>query len=370
MAQQKADQGQQAELDQMEAAAERMGTVARIGAEAEAEALREGGQAVGRGMNETARATQRTLDTGGQAVRRGIEDVGQGAQHLAEASADQFARMGEVMADVARDAAENARMMVTFSNFANEGVRGMQEAASNMLQRVVQTNVRAMQELVQQASFGEAASMQQRFIREYLQTMVQGSAELVRAAQELANEAVRPLEEQARASADRRQRRQQDQRQEQQGRRIAEVMSRDVRTVKPDDTVQRAAQLMGSEDTGVLPVAEDGRVVGMITDRDIAIRLAGTAKDPGKTRVRDVMSQEVQYCLEDEEVERIAGIMADQQIRRLPVMDRRQNLVGIVSIGDLAERESAEMAGDVVAGVSRHTRQHAQRVGRAPARRK
>ena len=358
MAQQKVDQGQQAELDPMEAAAERMGAAARIGVEAEADALRESGQPIGRGMQEAGRATQRTMDTGGQAVRRGLEEVGQGAQSLAEASADQFARMGEMMADAARDAAENARMMVTFSNFANDGVRGMQEAASNMLQRVVQTNVRAMQELVQQASLGEAASRQQRFIREYLQTMVQGSAEMVRAAQELANEAVRPLEEQARAGAERSRRRQ---RQPQHGRTVSEVMSRDVAIVRPDDTVQRAAQLMGSEDTGVLPVADEGRVIGMITDRDIAVRLAGGAKDPAKTRVRDVMSQEVQYCLEDEEVERVAEIMADQQVRRLPVMDRRQNLVGIVSIGDLAERQSSDMAGNVVAGVSRHTGQHAQR---------
>lgn len=361
MALQKSEQATQAELDQMEAAAERMGAAARTGAEAEAGALRETGQTVGRTMQETARATQRGIDTGGQVVRRGIEDVGQSAQSLAEASADQFTRMGEMMADAARDAAESAHMMVTFSNFTNEGLRGMQEATSHLLQRVVQTNVRAMQELAQQTSFSEVASRQQHFIREYLQTMVQGSAELVRAAQELANEAVRPLEQQARAEEERRNRRRQPP-QQQQSRKIADVMSRDVRTVKPDDTVQRAAQLMGSEDTGVLPVAEDGRVLGMITDRDIAVRLAGTAKDPGKTRVRDVMSQEVQYCLEDEDVQHIAEIMGGQQLRRLPVMDRRQNLVGIVSIGDLAERESSEMAGEVVAGVSRQTGQHTQRV--------
>ncbi|WP_448189214.1 CBS domain-containing protein [Azospirillum sp. sgz301742] len=362
MAQQKSDQGQQAELDQMEAAAERMGNAARTGAEAEADALRESGQTIGRSMQETARATQRGIDASGQAVRRGIEDVGQSAQTLAEASADQFTRMGEMMADAARDAAESAHMMVTFSNFTNEGLRGMQEATSNLLQRVVQTNVRAMQEMVQHNSFGELASRQQRFIREYLQTMVQGSAELVRAAQELANEAVRPLEQQARAEEERRQRRRQPHLQ--QGKRIADVMSREVRTVRPDDTVQRAAQLMGSEDTGALPVAEDGRVLGMVTDRDIAIRLASTAKDPAKTRVRDVMSQEVQYCLDDEDVQHIAEIMADQQLRRLPVMDRHQNLVGIVSIGDLAERESSEMAGEALAGVARHTGQHAQHANR------
>ena len=365
---QKTDQTADAGIEQMEAAGTRMSSAAQAGAQAEADALREGAQYIGRSVQEGARATQRSMEVAGQTARSGLEGLGEGAQNLAEAGADQFERMGEMMADMARDAAESARMMVTFSTFTNEGVRGMQEATSSLLQRVVQTNVRAMQDLVQQANFGGVTSFQQRFIREYLQTMVQGSAELVRAAQQLADEAVRPLEEERdrlNGNGQNRQRRRQSK-----GPTIADVMSRDVRTVRPDETVQKAAQSMVGEDTGILPVVEDGRVVGMLTDRDIAVRLAATAKDPAKTRVRDVMTQEVQYCLEDEEIEHVAEIMADQQLHRLPVMDRRHQLVGIVSIGDLAERQSPELAGHALAGISRHTDQHSQRVQSRPRSRR
>ncbi|WP_448205840.1 CBS domain-containing protein [Azospirillum sp. sgz302134] len=357
MAQQRPDDMPGGEAESAASLAKRMSEATRSGTQTEAEALRDGGQVIGRTLQESAQAAQRSMEAGGQTARRSLESVGQGAQHLAEAGADQFERLGDMMADTLRDAAESARLMVSFSTFTNEGLRGMQQAASSLLERIVQTNIRAMQELVQQANMGGMASWQQRFIREYLQAMTQGSAEMVRAAQQLANEAVRPLE-QAQASEAERGRRRRPQR----APRIGEVMTREVRKVRPDATVQEAAQLMSRENTGVLPVADNGRVLGVITDRDIAIRLVGGAKDPAKTRVRDIMSDEVEYCYEDEEIEHVAELMAEQQLRRLPVMDRRQHLVGIVSIGDLAERQSPETAGQTLAGIARDTGQHSQRL--------
>ncbi|HYG89876.1 MAG TPA: CBS domain-containing protein [Azospirillum sp.] len=361
---QSTEKSQQSETEPLEAAAQRVSSAARAGTQADAEALREGGQYLGRSLQEGARAAQQGIEVSAQTTRRGIEAVGQGAQNLVETSADQFQQMGDMMANAARDASDSARMLATFASFTNDGIRGMQQATSGLLERMVQINVNAMQEMLRQANVGAMTAFQQRFARDYLEAMAQGSAELLRAAQQLATEAVRPIEEHARAR-----REAQGEREQQQGGTIGDVMSRKVRTVKPDDTVQQAAKLMSDEDTGVLPVAEDSRVIGMLTDRDIAIRLVGASRDPAKSRVRDVMSQDVLYCYEDEDIDHIAGIMADQQLHRLPVMDRRQNLVGIVSVGDLADRQSPEMAGQALAGISRSSRQHSQRA-QSPRQRK
>ncbi len=112
-------------------------------------------------------------------------------------------------------------------------------------------------------------------------------------------------------------------------------MHRDVRIASPEDTVQQAARLMREEDTGVLPVGEGDRLVGMVTDRDVAVRLAAEGRDPARTKVREVMTPEVRYVFEDEDLGHVADNMAEQQIRRLPVMNRNKRLVGVVSLIDL-----------------------------------
>ncbi|MFC7539413.1 CBS domain-containing protein [Siccirubricoccus deserti] len=130
-------------------------------------------------------------------------------------------------------------------------------------------------------------------------------------------------------------------------------MSTDVKVVGPEETVQQAARLMTAEDAGVLPVREGDRLVGMLTDRDLAVRLAAEGKDPTRTRVREMMSPEVRYVYEDEPLDHVADNMAEQRLRRLPVMNRQKRLVGIVSLGDIAGGEHGpEHAGRAVAGVS------------------
>ena len=119
---------------------------------------------------------------------------------------------------------------------------------------------------------------------------------------------------------------------------IRDVMTRNAQLIDPDDTIQHAAKLMGECDCGVLPVADGDRLVGMITDRDLAIRILAEGKAP-HAKVRDAMTAEVKYCFEDEDTEHVAKNMADIQVRRLPVMDRNKRLVGIVSLGDLARKE-------------------------------
>jgi CBS domain-containing protein len=132
---------------------------------------------------------------------------------------------------------------------------------------------------------------------------------------------------------------------------VNEAMTRDVTVTSPSQSICDAARLMAECDAGALPVAENDRLVGVITDRDIAIRAVAQNLSPD-TPVRKVMSKEVLYCFEDENIEDVAENMGEQQVRRLPVLNRDKRLVGIVSLGDLALKK-AKTAGEAVAAISR-----------------
>jgi CBS domain-containing protein len=136
-------------------------------------------------------------------------------------------------------------------------------------------------------------------------------------------------------------------------------MSRDVRLANPGQSIRDVAKIMAEIDAGAMPVQENDRLVGMITDRDIAIRAVALGKGPD-TPVRDVMSDEqVLYCYEDEELDHVAKNMGDQRVRRLPVVNREKRLVGIVSLGDVATTEK-RAATKAVSGVSQHGGPHSQ----------
>ena len=132
---------------------------------------------------------------------------------------------------------------------------------------------------------------------------------------------------------------------------VSEVMTRQVVVASPDDTVQQAAGRMAELDTGVLPVGENDRLVGMVTDRDIAIRAVAQGKGPD-AKVRDVMTPEVRYCFEDESLDDVVRNMGDNKVRRLPVMSRDKRLVGIVSLGDVALYGDSAQADAAVSAVS------------------
>jgi CBS domain-containing protein len=140
---------------------------------------------------------------------------------------------------------------------------------------------------------------------------------------------------------------------------VKEAMSRDVKTVGPDQALQEAARIMLDIDAGALPVGENDRLVGMITDRDIAVRGVAAGKAP-TARVREVMSQDVKYCFEDEDTAHIARNMAEQQIRRLPVVDRDKRLVGIVALADLATSAKTGQATAALSGISQAGGAHSQ----------
>ncbi len=117
---------------------------------------------------------------------------------------------------------------------------------------------------------------------------------------------------------------------------ISSIMTRNVRVVAPDRTIQEAARLMDEMNVGSLPVCDGRRLRGMVTDRDITVRATAAGLPPDTTRVRDVMSDHVWWCFDDDDVDHIVQLMSDHQIRRLPVVDRDKHLVGIVALGDLA----------------------------------
>ena len=116
---------------------------------------------------------------------------------------------------------------------------------------------------------------------------------------------------------------------------IRDVMSLDVEMLRPNDTLQTAAQLMADLDAAVLPVGEDDRLIGMITDRDIAMRIGAEGRDPQQLTVRQAMSSDVLYCFEDESVEDVSDKMGGWWVRRMPVVNRDKCLIGTVSLGAL-----------------------------------
>lgn len=141
---------------------------------------------------------------------------------------------------------------------------------------------------------------------------------------------------------------------------VSELMTSNVETVKPDQPIREAAQFMLREDAGAMPVCDGERLVGMVTDRDIAVRAVAEGRGPD-TPVREVMTREALFCWEDDEVEDIAVKMSEAQVRRFPVVSRdNRRLVGIVSLGDLSRSEHDEAAQVALEGVTEPGGEHNQ----------
>lgn len=139
---------------------------------------------------------------------------------------------------------------------------------------------------------------------------------------------------------------------------VRDAMTPDVAIAHPDHTIEVAARLMSDLDTGALPVGEDDRLIGMVTDRDIALRAVAQGKGPA-TVVREVMTEDVKYCFADEDTEHVARNMGEQRVRRLPVVSRDKRLVGILSLADIATNQT-KPAGQALAGISQPGGPHSQ----------
>ena len=133
---------------------------------------------------------------------------------------------------------------------------------------------------------------------------------------------------------------------------ISECMTRDVQVVKPDQTIRDAAQFMLRGDAGSVPVCDGDRLVGMLTDRDIAVRAVAEDRGP-ETPVREMMTEHVDYCFEDDDVEAVALKMSEIQVRRFPVLSRKdKKLVGIVSLGDMSRSDDADSTTVALDGIT------------------
>jgi len=134
---------------------------------------------------------------------------------------------------------------------------------------------------------------------------------------------------------------------------LKNVMSTDLEMVELKSTVQEAAQKMDDINVGLMPVVEDQRLVGMLTDRDIAIRAVAAGKDPKTTKVSEVMTKDVISCFEDQELEDAVNLMGEKQIRRMMILDRANKIVGVVSLGDIATLlKDKEVSGTILKQIS------------------
>lgn len=138
--------------------------------------------------------------------------------------------------------------------------------------------------------------------------------------------------------------------------RVSEAMTRDVQIANPNQSLYDIARIMADCDIGCLPVGENDKLIGMITDRDIAVRAIAQGKAPDSTKVREVMSADVKYCYDDAEISDVARNMGDIKLHRLPVVNHDKHLVGILALADVANCEGPNEVGVAVCGISEPTR--------------
>ncbi len=135
---------------------------------------------------------------------------------------------------------------------------------------------------------------------------------------------------------------------------VKEAMHEGAEWVSPDTTVAEIAQIMRNLDVGAIPVGENDRLVGMVTDRDIVCRCVAMGSDPETTRAREVMTKGVVFCRDEVELDEAIGIMQQKLIRRLPVINEQRRMVGILSLGDVSHAGPEQRSGEVLAAVSAH----------------
>jgi CBS domain-containing protein len=134
---------------------------------------------------------------------------------------------------------------------------------------------------------------------------------------------------------------------------IREIMTSNVECIAPSLPIAKAAEKMRDMDIGFLPVCENDKIVGTVTDRDITIRSVAQGRDPRLAPVSEVMTQTVFHCYDDEDVEAIARSMQDSEIRRMLILDRSENLVGVVSLGDIAKASGEQtIAGETLGQIA------------------
>jgi CBS domain-containing protein len=258
------------------------------------------------------------------------------------------------MAQVLQEMAQDWRAFMQLPGAGGGKLQDVAVSVSNAVERVMEVNLRATEQLFRTSGPVALLELQHRFAQQYLHALLEGSTTVVRAVRQTAEQTLQPLER----HISEREHQQQHQNGGERTDRVADVMRREVKLVSPDDNVRQVAQIMREADTGILPVADGDRLIGMLTDRDVTVRVIAEGRDPGQTKVRDVMTADIRYVFEDEDLEHVAENMAEQQVRRLPVMNRQKRLVGVVSLGDMAKGRQSPLAGRALSGIARQGGQH------------
>jgi len=292
-------------------------------------------------------------DAAGETARRGSQQIAGMQQKFAHGVANDFDQGVSRMAQALHETAQDWQTLMQLPGLGGGRLQDVALSVSNAVERVMEVNLRATEQMFRMSGPVALLELQHRFAQQYLHSLLEGSTAVIRSVRETAEHTLQPLEQ--RISEREHQQRQNG---EEQSGCVADVMSREVKLVGPDDNVRQVAQLMREADTGILPVAEGDRLIGMLTDRDVAVRLVAEGRDPGQTKVRDVMTADIRYVFEDEDLEHVAENMAEQRVRRLPVMNRQKRLVGVISLGDMAKGRQSPLAGRALSGITRQGGQH------------
>jgi CBS domain-containing protein len=329
---------------QLGAATEQGGSEALRMASAAAQTAQRSGEAVAERMRHVS-------ETAVGATRREAQLFGAMQQQFTQRMAEQLEQMGHEVAQATQLAAENVRRLLVSPNVACENLQDLQKGMTGVFEGLMQTNLEAAQQLMGLADVAGLVRFQNRAMHSYLDAFIQSSTTVTRSIRGMADRSLGAVEQQLEHS---RRGRPQGPAQAGQNRCVGDVMKRDARITSPEASVQQVAQLMRENDTGMLPVGEGDRLVGVVTDRDVALRLVADGRDPARTKVREVMTSEIRYVFEDEDLGAVAENMAEQQLRRLPVLNRNKRLVGIVSLSDLARQgRQPGIAGEALSQIAR-----------------
>lgn len=300
----------------------------------------------------TAETVRHLGDAASETVRAGAHRAAGVQQKFAQNAAQDFDQSISRITQVLQEMAPDWRALAQLPGIGGGKLQDAAVTMSSAVERIMEVNLSAAEQLFRMSGPVAMLELQHRFTQQYLHALLEGSTAMIRAVRQSAEQTLEPLEQRI---SERKQQRRNDE--QETSERVADVMIREVKSVSPDDNVRHVAQMMREADTGVLPVAEGDRLIGMLTDRDVAVRLVAEGRDPAQTKVRDVMTADVRYVFEDEELAHVAENMAEQQVRRLPVMNRQKRLVGVVSLGDIAQRRG-RLAGKALSGISRQGGQH------------
>lgn len=137
---------------------------------------------------------------------------------------------------------------------------------------------------------------------------------------------------------------------------VRELMHKGVETVSPDTPLAKVAKTMRERDVGAIPIAANGKLVGMVTDRDITVRAVANGKDLSQTTAQDIMTKDVVCCRDSDKLRAVMNVMEEKKIRRVPVTDEEDHIVGMVSLGDISSAVSGRLAGEVLQAVASHHR--------------